>query len=132
MICYNGDLHTQPNFLNANVPSMVFFFAHLALRTLRFTRHADGGFGSEEEMRQHAERAPTQPIDDEDLPWSAEEELFCVRPVPPEAAARHPAWAVGRNVALVLALVSFAVGALRTSTAAAGATSLQKPPKLIV
>ena len=45
MICYNGDLHTQPNFLNANVPSMVFFFAHLALRTLRFTRHADGGFG---------------------------------------------------------------------------------------
>merc|ERR1719428_2695583 len=87
---------------------------------------------SEEEMRQHAERAPSQPIRNEDLPWSAEEELFCVRPVPQEAAARHPAWAVGRNVALVLALVSFAVGALRTSSAAASATSSQKPVKLLV
>jgi len=80
----------------------------------------------EEEMRQHAEKAPRE-TDASELPWTEEEELFVVRPALQEDLSRaHPGWAISRGVVLVVALVSVALSIGRTLTTSMETVAPQK------
>lgn len=66
---------------------------------------------------------PPAEVEAEELPWSAEEELFVSRPAPPVPEAVRPRFAVGGGLALIAAAVSLGVSLARSVVVAKDAMS---------